>query len=328
MKRILLALLLVLAACGSVQPTPCADSAKPCKCTCTGGAPATGGRASTGGKSSVGGSKSTGGQVATGGSSAAPTTVACVSIVLPTKANTTAKAVHHKIGKRHHRHHGRALETSEIAAAQLCSAVHKANCATLDQGQTGSCTGNAHVMSISTQPFTGSAHCNETDARLAYQGGTCLDNGCSVPCTSKTCPAAFNPSTGANDNGSQTISVAQWMVDVGWLGSYTTADTTAQLEACLANGPADIGIDFWSGMQTPDANGYLNPTGYVEGGHDMNAAILDTKGTTDTSDDEIWVHNSWSNTWGWCLGSECGYARIKVSNLAKLNFDADCPVPQ
>jgi hypothetical protein len=180
-------------------------------------------------------------------------------------------------------------------------------------------------MTISTQPFQGSTHCNETDARLAYQGGTCIDNGCTLPCTSKTCPAAFNPATGANDNGSQTASVATWMTTEGWAGAYTTADTTAQLEACLANGPADIGVDFWSGMQTPSATGQLKVTGYVEGGHDMNAAILDLTHKI-APVDAVWIHNSWGNTWGWCIGSVCGYAWIALSDLPKLNFDADCPV--
>ena len=324
MKRLLAAFAILCAhACGRQQATPCTEmSAKPCKCSCTGGAPATGGRSSTGGRASTGGAKATGGQASPGGSSAAPTTV-CASIVLPTKANATAKAVHHKIGKRHHRHPGRAAATAEVA--QLCSATYQANCATLDQGQTGSCTGNAHVMTISTQPFKGSTHCNETDARLAYQGGTCIDNGCTLPCTSKTCPAAFNPATGANDNGSQTDSVATWMTAEGWAGAYTTADTTAQLQACLAKGPADIGVDFWSGMQTPSATGQLQVTGYVEGGHDMNAAILDLTHKI-APVDAVWIHNSWGNTWGWCIGSVCGYAWIALSDLPKLNFDADCPV--
>ena len=293
-------------------------------CAPTGGAAGAptvlGGTRSTGGRSAA-----TGGRASTGGSSAT-----CAAIVLPTQANNTPAATkmakHHRLNPRHHRRPGRARATPE--ATNICSATHLANCATLDQGETGSCTGNAHVMAISTQPFPGATHCNETDARAAYQGGTCIDNSCQVPCTCTSCTKAFCPTTSANDTGSQTGSVVQWMVDVGWLGSFTTADTTATLESCLVRGPAVIGIDFYNSMFTPTANGQLQVTtsSGLAGGHDMNVAILDITHRI-APVDAVWVHNSWGDTWGWCIDNECGYAWIAVSDLTKLHFDGDCPTP-
>ena len=296
----------------------------------TGGAKSTGGSRATGGKTATGGANPIAGSPATGGLASTGGTSSCAPIVLPTRANATPEALkmakHHRFHARHHRRPGRAPATRE--ATSLCSATHLANCSTLDQGETGSCTGNAHVMAISTQPFVGSAHCNETDARTAYAGGTCIDNGCQVPCTCASCKAAFCPATNANDTGSQTGSVAQWLVDVGWLGSFTTADTIATLESCLARGPAVIGIDFYNSMMTPTANGQLQvaTASGLAGGHDMNAAILDLTHAV-APVDAVWVHNSWGDSWGWCLGSECGYAWIAVTDLPKLHFDGDCPTP-
>jgi hypothetical protein len=299
------------------------------------GPTSTGGRNSTGGSSTgpiaTGGAKNTGGRAATGGLvGAGGTTQSCTVVQWPTQANATPEAAkmakRHRLHPRHKRHPGRAPATAEQAAQ--CSVAHMPNCPTLDQGDTGSCTGNAHVMAISTQPFTGSAHCNQTDARTAYQGGTCIDNDCSIPCTCTSCSKAFCPNSGSNDVGSYTGSVAQWMVDVGWLRSFTTADTLSTLQSCLARGPAVIGVDWYNSMFTPSPTGQLVVTksSGIAGGHDINAAMLDVP------NQRVWVHNSWGDSWGWCLaipdGSrECGYAWIALSDLPKLNFDGDCPTP-
>ena len=199
----------------------------------------------------------------------------------------------------------------------------------------GSCTGAASVDAISTQPFDGVAHHNIPDSLAAYQGGTCIDNGCSVPCTCASCKAAYCPATHANDVGSYGSSVAQWLVDVGWLASYTTADTVPQLMACLETSTATIGVDWRATMWTPGANGRIQVSlaSKFEGGHDLEGIALDMD-PPDTHAPDVIVYNSWG-PWGWCFGSQvtpstpidgtgCGYARIALSDLPKLNFDADC----
>jgi hypothetical protein len=128
------------------------------------------------------------------------------------------------------------------------------------------------------------------------------------------------------------------MLNVGWLPGYTTADTVSQLLACIANPKTipTIGIDWRDSMWTPSAK-----TGRIsvslasarKGGHDLLGIGVDMD-PPDTHAPDIIVYNSWG-LWGWCFksqvtpatpidGTGCGYARIAISDLPKLNFDADC----
>ncbi len=286
----------------------------------------TGGSFATGGSASIGGSPA-----ATGGS--AP----CTTIVWPSSMITlpkTAKAVQHKFIERHLRPQGRAMSATAYygAAAAQCDCAHFPNSTTpLNQLNYGACTGCASDGVISSAPFVGFPHFNLTTALQIYQGGTCKDNGCSFPCTCASCPKAFCPSTGANDNGSQGSSVFDYLVYMGWLHGYVTADTTTDLLAGLAHSTCEIGIDYYYSMMTPSANGRLVVTvsSGIAGGHELNTIGYrsDFKG--------IVIRNSWG-PWGQCYpsqetsntpndGTGCGYAWIALTDLPTLNFDADCP---
>lgn len=310
----------------------------------TGGNIATGGNGpipvntgGTGGKGpkNTGGTQSTGGSTGTGGSTSPCTTpepLVAPPAMTPEVARKAKKP--HTVMKRHHRKKGRARKTTDTTGpvTTTCPIDHKSNSHTpLDQDlpqPTGSCTGNAGVGAISTQFFQGTTHYNQNDARLAYQGGTCVDNGCVTPCTCASCPAAFCPDTNANDTGSTGSSVMAWMTTVGWIKGYTTADTVPDLQACLAKGSNPvIGIDWWSGMDNPGKGGEIFATGYVRGGHELRLIRWD--GTY-----FIGI-NSWG-FWGYCLqsqitvntttdGTGCGMFKITPATLQKANFDGDCP---
>ena len=156
---------LLLSACPSPQPTPTPNPPTP---TPT----ATGGDSSTGGTAATGGSQ-------TGGSSSNP----CQTFVAPTydSAVSAKKAEHHKYTKRHFRPLIRGVGAASVAQqTSACSQWHERNVPQFDQGSVGSCTGNACDGVICSQPFTDTSRCGETFAVQAYQGGTCVDNGCSL----------------------------------------------------------------------------------------------------------------------------------------------------
>ncbi len=319
---------------GGTSPTPQPS-------TTTGGTGGTSPKPSTGGTNGTGGSINTGGTSTTGGNSGTGgNTSPCTNITLeplipqPKAAEDTRKAKKpHTVMKRHHRKKGRARKTTDVeGATQICPTDHVTNNHTpLDQDKpiaTGSCTGNAGVGSISTQLFQGTTHYNQNDARLAYQGGTCEDNNCTIPCTCASCPAAFCPETNANDTGSIGSSVMAWMTTVGWIKGYTTADTITDLQVCLAKGSnPNVGIDWWSGMDNPGKGGEIFATGYIRGGHELRLVRWDGIYFTGI--------NSWG-LWGYCLqsqitvntsndGTGCGFFKITPATLQKANFDGDCP---
>lgn len=55
----------------------------------------------------------------------------------------------------------------------------------------------------------------------------------------------------------------------GLIGEYLWAtDEDIAKEYLLTRGPLMLGSDWWSGMDTPDEHGYVEPTGVVRGGHE------------------------------------------------------------
>lgn len=309
-----------------------------------------------GGSSSVttatgGNNSNVGGQEATGGTSSCPT---ISQLTQQSGKDKLAKPKHHKLsGWRPSHNPQRAKSTLERIKLKLtsviCSVLHNGPDFCLDQdvspfagnkGQpTGSCTGNAGVGMISYMPLTVSTHYNETDAQLAYQGGTCKENGCKTPCTCASCPAAFCPQTGANDNGSMGSSVDEWMVEQGWIKGYSTADTVNALIAGVQISACELGSNFDANMMNTDSNCQIHATGAVQGGHeyviDGYYPNLIIAGKVVPSFE---MRNSWGDTddglpWGCCRKNPagtlgCGRAYLSVSDVQLLftqGAEGNCP---
>lgn len=84
-------------------------------------------------------------------------------------------------------------------------------------------------------------------------------------------------------------------------------------------GPAVAGINWHKGMLTPDANGFIHPTGKVVGGH----AIL-VRGYIASDDGYYILHNSWGKDWG--ISGECYLAHADMAKLLHDHGEAAVPV--
>lgn len=58
------------------------------------------------------------------------------------------------------------------------------------------------------------------------------------------------------------------------------------------NGPAVIGVPWYSGMINTDSGGYIRPTGYILGGHAVLVRAVDVKKK------RVTIRNSWGKNWG------------------------------
>lgn len=308
MKKWLLSILAAcfLSACPSPTPTPNPSGA--------------------GGSISTGGSSAQGGETGTGGSQSP-----CANIAWPTYDNLmfAKKVEHHKFTKRHFRPKIRGLGAAMGAhQTSACSQWRQRNVPQFDQGPVGSCTGNAGVGSICTEPFATPSYCNEDGAIQAYQGGTCVDNGCSLSkCSCSGCPKAYCPNTGANDNGSFGSSVYTWMKAKGWLYDFDTADTQLDLSAGIEKTACIIGINYYYSMESigPDCRAVVKTSSGLAGGHEIEVV-----GKQVMPDGSIrwWFVNSWG-IWG-CKDAKgyYGYAWISNEDLFGnvLQMDGDCPI--
>lgn len=214
---------------------------------------------------------------------------------------------------RHVLHDSRSL-AYQVAAKDprtLTSVRHHTNIPTLDQGNLGSCTGNAATGALGTDGFWGAgsgvlstvdALTDEAYAVGVYSDATKLDPW----------PGTYPPS----DTGSDGLSVAKVLKNRGLISGYQHATSLNAALTALADGPVLIGSDWHQDMFNPDADGRLHITGAIAGGHEY---ILDE---LDVTNQRVWMHNSWGESWG-----VQGRAYLTWADLgALLGKDGDCTV--
>jgi len=191
---------------------------------------------------------------------------------------------------RHVEHDPRSRDYAYKAATTALVAVeHMRHGSIFDQGQLGSCTGNAACGAKNTAPLyhSGSTHL-ETEASAVdiYSLGTRLDG----------LGDGYYPPT---DTGSSGLAVSKAMKQLGMIGSYSHAfDMTAAL-AALQAGPVITGVLWYEGFDTPDANGLVKISGQVRGGHEIVARGFEPgSDTTNFLDALILLDNSWGTGYG------------------------------
>lgn len=152
----------------------------------------------------------------------------------------------------------------------------------LDQGQIGSCTGNAAVGLLMTQPFSNGTVYTEADAVSVYSAATVLDD--------VEIPGHYPP----KDTGSAGIYVMQVLQQRGLITGYKHAFSLDDALAALVNGPIAVGSVWLNSMMDPDSSGQLviNKRSGVAGGHEY---VVDGY---DPATDRVRMTNSWSTSWG------------------------------
>lgn len=175
--------------------------------------------------------------------------------------------------------------------------------AVLDQGQVGSCTGNAMAQALNTAPLhkPRTRNLTEKDALSIYTAATQLDG----------IPGSYP----AEDTGSDGLSVAKVAKQRGLLSGYTHAFSPEQARGALQLAPFLFGTAWHESMFTPDAQGFVHPDGNVAGGHEITCI-------GDTGDHLVFL-NSWGKSWG-----KGGKFYLSYADFAALMADqGDVTVP-
>lgn len=159
----------------------------------------------------------------------------------------------------------------------LVSASWPTNLSTcLDQGSLGSCTGNATAHVASSKPYT--RKCTESEAVRIYSHATQDDSF----------PGAYPP----DDTGSTGFFAMKAACELGYFTGFSMAvGLTAVLQA-LQTRPGITGVDWYQGMDSPDANGLVAPTGLLRGGHEIEIFEVDIVKRI------VWFQNSWGPGYG------------------------------
>lgn len=153
----------------------------------------------------------------------------------------------------------------------------------LDQGQLGSCTANAMAGWLGCGPHATStaaaASYDETFAVDLYSAATHLD----------PFPGAYPP----DDTGSSGLAVAKAAKRRGLISSYSWCFTTAALIRALQTGPVIVGVPWYEGMDSPEGDAEVHPTGQIVGGHEFLIRGYESYSGMLLAD------NSWGTRWGW-----------------------------
>jgi hypothetical protein len=165
--------------------------------------------------------------------------------------------------------------------AAIKTVRHKRHGQVFDQGELGSCTGNAMAGSLMTEPFWVRGRAlTEVDAVKLYKAATKLDS----------IPGNYPP----NDTGSSGLAVMKAAVNAGYITGYAHTFSLEQLLGSLVLRPGILGINWYTSFDSPKPSGEcpLTSSAKVRGGHEVELFGIDAE------KERVWCYNSWGTTWG------------------------------
>lgn len=188
---------------------------------------------------------------------------------------------------RHVNHDPRSRRYSVgVPTVAITSVHHERHVPIFDQGNVGSCTGNAAIGCMGTGQFFATVDANEQAVYPLTEGGAVLVYGAATAIDGY--PGTYPP----EDTGSDGLSVAKVLKSAGWISGYEHAFTFADGLAALMSRPLIVGVNWLDGMFSPDVNGVIHPTGGIAGGHEF---VWDSY---DAASKLCGFTNSWGASWG------------------------------
>lgn len=165
------------------------------------------------------------------------------------------------------------------AKGSLISISHKRLCKPFNQGNVGSCTGNAVTGFLMTEPTHNPGwNFDEKTALAIYTSATHLDR---VP--------GYYP---AEDTGSSGLAAMKAAQKMGYVDKYTHCFGIDHALATLMLNSVITGVNWYEGFDTPDANGHVQISGSIRGGHEFSIVGVDVAHKLI----ECW--NSWGTAYG------------------------------
>jgi hypothetical protein len=176
----------------------------------------------------------------------------------------------------------------------------------LDQGSEGACVGFGFAHELNADPSK--VMCSAFCAFDIYYAAQRIDPW----------PGGSYPGATPFYEGTSVLAGAKIVRDWGHYSEFRWAFTENEVARAVSQlGPVVIGVNWYQGMLDTDANGYIAPTGSVQGGHCVVVIGIDVE------EDCYIIHNSWGQGWG-----ENGRAKIKRSDMALLlDDDGEALIP-
>lgn len=217
---------------------------------------------------------------------------------------------------RHVRHDPRSLDYAvpELPETAVQSVLWERRIPILDQGQLGSCTGNALTGVLGTDSNGRIATDSVTvkaDTYGVFAAGTYkLDEAFAIKAYSlNTRLDSYAGTYPPSDVGSSGLAAGATGKALGLLTGYSHALSVAALKSALQAGPVMWGTVWLNSMFKTDANGFIvvDKASGSAGGHELVISGYDVPS------DVFTVQNSWGTSWG-----DQGLARVHGADMAWL----------
>lgn len=188
---------------------------------------------------------------------------------------------------RHVEHDERSREYGFFAVAApppLKTVTHRRYGGVFDQGELGSCTGNAAAGAMNTLPLhrAGEKCLHEKDAVAIYSEATLLDS----------IDGGYPP----DDTGSSGLAVAKALRARGLIRQFRHAFSVDEALAALMAGPVITGVSWYQGFDHPDARGLVKIDGQDRGGHEFE--VVGYQSAKNPLDALVICVNSWGTSYG------------------------------
>ena len=209
----------------------------------------------------------------------------------------------HRLGR--HVHHDKRSRQYPADTAPLKTVMHTHYGLALDQGDLGSCTGNAMAQSLNTAPFhrPGQALLHEDQAVALYAKATQIDGY----------PGVYPP----DDTGSSGLAVMKAAKAARMIAGYTHTFSLSHLLGSLVLKPGILGINWYDSFDQPLSTGEcpLDSQAIVRGGHEVCMTGIDV------AHKRVWCINSWGK-WGFRGTGRFWFAWDTLSQLLSEQGDA------
>lgn len=235
---------------------------------------------------------------------------------IPSTDPRLKRHIHHDSESRRY-----AFDTSGLS---ITSVRHTRRIPILDQGNLGSCTGNAGIGCLGTEPFYATAipllvpnwstpEAMNAAFKQAAQNKVLVvqTTGVSAEILADRTPHYALDETGAvqlysdatkiddapgqyppDDTGSDGLSIAKVLKSAGEISGYQHTFALDDALKALSITPYITGVNWYNDMFNPDPDGRVHITGSLAGGHEFDVDECDAV------NERIWFANSWGPGWG------------------------------